>query len=162
MRAESALIGGNMENRMIGTTEASSILASENKSILILTHSHPDADTLGSAAALALGLRSLGKKVDVLTSGFPERYSFLNKDGVFLTKPDEKDIENEFIDRLIVSVDIAAPSLLGDWDNLFTGIINIAIDHHLGNSIEADLKLLDPNMAACGEIVMNCYKSSVL
>ena len=34
----------------------------ERDDFLILTHRRPDGDTLGSAAALCLGLRQMGKK----------------------------------------------------------------------------------------------------
>ena len=40
------------------------LLAHDN--FLILTHRRPDGDTLGSAVALCLGLRSIGKKASVL------------------------------------------------------------------------------------------------
>ena len=42
----------------------------------ILTHRRPDGDTLGSAAALCLGLRSLGKTAHILYNpGVTPRYA---------------------------------------------------------------------------------------
>lgn len=158
MRAETALIGSKMNNRMIGTAEVADLLASEERNILILTHTHPDADTLGSAAALALALRSLGKKAEVLVRNIPDRYSFLEELDVFLCE-DKGALQSKVIGRLVVSVDIASLTLLGDYEDLFTGKIDIAIDHHLGNSIEADLKVIDHKKAACGELIYEIIKS---
>lgn len=40
----------------------------EKDNFAILTHRRPDGDTTGSAAALCLGLRQLGKNAHVLTN----------------------------------------------------------------------------------------------
>ena len=58
---------------------------------VILTHRKPDGDTLGSAAALCLGLRSIGKTAHVLTN--PEvtpLYAPLMQ-GITKDEPDEGD-----------------------------------------------------------------------
>ena len=41
---------------------------SDHDKYVILTHIRPDGDTLGSASALCLGLRSLGKTAHVLVN----------------------------------------------------------------------------------------------
>ena len=80
-------------------------LLKEKDNIEILTHHYPDGDTLGSAYALCLALQAMGKNVRVITSGEPsKKYDFL-KNGV-------KD--QAFERKFVVSVDVAAPSLLGD------------------------------------------------
>ena len=76
----------------------------ENDRFLILTHRRPDGDTLGSAAALCRGLRSLGKTAFVLEN--PEitpKYRFLLED---MTKkePDPADT--------LVAVDVASKNML--------------------------------------------------
>ena len=46
----------------------------------ILTHRRPDGDTLGSAAALCLGLRQLGKTAHILTNReVTEKYTHLHQ-----------------------------------------------------------------------------------
>ena len=73
--------------------------------IEILTHRYPDGDTLGSAYALCSALQQLGKNARVITAGEPaKKYAFLKK-GV-----KEQDFKREYV----VSVDVAATSLLGD------------------------------------------------
>ena len=50
---------------MMTRAEAAQWLA-EHDNYVILTHRRPDGDTIGSAAALCLGLRQLGKTAHVL------------------------------------------------------------------------------------------------
>ncbi len=46
-------------------------LVKKSKSILLLTHNHPDGDAVGSAIGMGLGLRKLGKEVYVVAPGNP-------------------------------------------------------------------------------------------
>lgn len=115
----------------------------------ILTHRRPDGDTIGSAAALCLGLRQLGKTAHVLPN--PEitpKYAPLLEG---LTKP-----APETGDTLI-SVDSAVLSMLPEPYQELS--IDLRIDHH-GNtpSYTAD-ELVDPETAACGEIVYDVLMS---
>ena len=110
----------------------------------ILTHRYPDGDTLGSAYALCGALQQLGKKARVITSGEPaKKYAFLKK-GVK---------EQEFERQYVVSVDVAASSLLGENEEEYKDIIDICIDHHGTNSIEAKMKYVDASSASAAEIV---------
>ena len=130
--------------------EAAQFLCStqDSNNFLLLTHSHPDADTLGSAAALALALRQIGKNAAVLTGYVSPRYAFLNKDDVFVTS-------SPFEKHIIISIDIASPTLLGEHGETFVDNINLAIDHHIENSLKAARKLVMTERAACGEIVFD-------
>ncbi|MBE6793560.1 MAG: bifunctional oligoribonuclease/PAP phosphatase NrnA [Ruminococcaceae bacterium] len=112
--------------------------------IHILTHRYPDGDTLGSAYALCGALQQLGKNAKVITSGEPaKKYAFLKK-GV-----KEQDFKREYV----VSVDVAATSLLGDNEEEYKDIIDICIDHHGTNSIEAKMKYVDATSASAAEVV---------
>lgn len=124
-------------------------LLKEKDNIEILTHHYPDGDTLGSAYALCLMLRSLGKKARVITSGTVARkYDFL-KNGV-----EAQEFEREFV----VSVDVAAPSLLGENQAEYEDIIDLCIDHHGTNSIVAKYSYIDAKAAATGEIIYELSK----
>ena len=70
----------------------------------ILTHRRPDGDTLGSAAALCLGLQEMGKNAWVLNPT-----ESLDGLGWLLN-----DITKDFADNTdtIVAVDVAAPNML--------------------------------------------------
>ena len=121
----------------------------EKDNIEILTHRYPDGDTLGSAYALCLMLQSMGKNARVITSGTPgKKYDFL-KEGV-----KEQEFEREFV----VSVDVASPTLLGDNQQEYEGIIDLCIDHHKINTIEAENKYVDAESASASEIIFELSK----
>ncbi|MBE6737478.1 MAG: bifunctional oligoribonuclease/PAP phosphatase NrnA [Ruminococcaceae bacterium] len=122
----------------------------EKDNIEILTHHYPDGDTLGSAYALCLMLQTMGKNARVITSGTPaQKYDFL-KNGV---------IEQEFEREFVVSVDVAAPSLLGENQAEYEGIIDLCIDHHRINSIVAKEKFVDADSASASEIIFRLSKA---
>ena len=76
----------------------------EHDNFCILTHARPDGDTLGSASALCVGLRQLGKNAYLLHNDGAS--PFLDRCQLGLTKelPGEQDV--------LVTVDVASPSLL--------------------------------------------------
>ena len=116
----------------------------EMNNVEILTHRYPDGDTLGSAYALCLVLQSLGKNARVITAGEPgKKYAFLKK-GV---KEQSFEAEN------IVSVDVAAPSLLGENEEKYADKIDLFIDHHGTNSMSAPLYFVDAESASAAEVV---------
>lgn len=121
------------------------ILKAQNN-IEILTHHYPDGDTLGSAYALCLALQSMGKNARVVTSGIvAHKYDYL-KDSMQM-----QTFEREFV----VSVDVAAPSLLGDNQGEYEEIIDLCIDHHGTNSMQAKDIYVESDSSAAAEIVYN-------
>ena len=111
----------------------------------ILTHRNPDGDTIGCASALCRGLRALGKDAAIYENPqFTARYDrWLSG----LTAPDVT------ADHTIVSVDMASESLLPDNAVQFAGKIQLAMDHHGSNTGYAAATLVEPERAACGEII---------
>lgn len=121
------------------------LLAHDNYEIL--THAYPDGDTLGSGYALCLALRQLGKNARVIITNLP-------RDFVFLT---EGVSEQSFEAETIVSVDVADEKLLGENREKYQGKIDLCIDHHRTNRVEAPLKLVDPDSAANCEILYRLF-----
>ncbi len=112
---------------------------------VILTHRKPDGDTLGSAAALCLGLRNIGKKAHVLTN--PEvtpLYAPLMQ-GITKDEPDEGD--------LLIAVDVAADTMLPKAFEGMKNSIDLRIDHHGSGREYTPIEMVDSEMAACAEIV---------
>lgn len=128
----------------INAAYAAELLKSKDN-ILILTHDHPDGDTLGTAYALCRALRSLGKKAVVkCPDKIPDNYAFMWKN------LPEQDFEPAFI----VAVDIADSVLLGaEYEAIYKDIINLSIDHHGSNNLKADDVLLESDAAAAAEII---------
>lgn len=127
-------------NGIVNTAKA--LLKMDN--VEIIAHRAPDGDTLGSAYALCRGMRSLGKKANVVCAdNIPEKYAFM-----------QADMESQsFEPAHFVSVDIAAPHLMGKLAEAYENKIEICIDHHMGNSINAPMKLVEEDAAATGEII---------
>ncbi len=124
-------------------------LLKTHDNIEILTHHYPDGDTLGSAYALCLMLQSIGKRARVITSGtVAKKYDFLKK-GV-----KEQTFEREYV----VSVDVAAPGLLGENQQEYEHIIDLCIDHHGTNSITAEASYIEEKSAAASEIIYELSK----
>ncbi len=130
--------------RSLNRTEVAGFLKSQD-SFAILTHSRPDGDTLGSAAALCLGLRQLGKKAHILENPeITEKYRFLHQN---LTKPQEDP------DDTIVCVDVAAPGMLPGCHQALLPRLSLRIDHHKSREDFSQMALVDPDAAACGDII---------
>ena len=129
--------------RMITLSEAATLLT-ENDNFHILTHRYPDGDTLGSAFALCYALRSMGKKANVKINGkLPSKFTYLAEDY------EDQSFERKFV----VSVDVAAMSLLGELEEEYKDCIDLCIDHHGSNCMVADNICVDANCAAACEII---------
>ena len=111
---------------------------------IILTHVSPDGDTLGSAYALALGLKSVGKKAYVVCSDdVPARYDY------FVKKAALEPIEY----KTIVAVDVADAKLLGGLYEPCRDRVDICIDHHISNTSYAKWLYLDAEASATAECI---------
>ena len=120
-----------------------------NNDYIILTHTSPDGDTLGSAYALALGLISMGKKAYVVCSDdIPNRYDY------FVKKADLKPIDY----KTIVAVDVADPKLLGELYSTCKDRVELCIDHHISNTGYAKNLYLDDKAGATAECIYEILK----
>ena len=117
----------------------------ENDCFLILTHRRPDGDTLGSAAALCLGLRQLGKTAYVLRNPeATEKYS-----PVVAGLTTEEVAEN----ATIVCVDTASTGMLPAAFAHLADKITLRIDHHASATSFTEMELVDGGSAACSELI---------
>ena len=116
------------------------------KDIVILTHESPDGDAVGSALAMYLTLKKLGKTVDVI---IPEYADIFN----FLPSADEikKEGKQEPYD-LAISVDVTGINRLDGFANYFQdAMVKIQIDHHQVNEMFADYNFVNPASPACAQ-----------
>lgn len=128
----------------IDLNETAKLLEESNK-ILLLCHSHPDGDTLGSATALAHALKGMGKRVRIECSDrIPNDFSFMFE-GLG---------EDDFEPELIAAIDVADIKLLGrEAEGKYQGKIDLCIDHHGSNMLYADKVYLEPDSASAAEII---------
>ena len=116
----------------------------------ILSHRRPDGDTVGSTAALCLGLRQLGKTAHVLENNeVTPKFRWLHQG---LTKPEAEPGDT------LVSVDVASPGMLPEAFSHLLGSIELRIDHHGSATSFTDLELVEPDSASCAEIVWDLLK----
>ncbi len=117
----------------------------ENDRFTIITHGGPDGDTTGSAAALCLGLRQIGKIAYVLENPqMTERFAHLLEG---LTKPEAEDGD------ILVAVDVAGTRMIPEEICHLADKIHMRIDHHGSGTPFADRELVDSTAAACSEII---------
>ena len=110
-----------------------------------MSHKRPDGDTIGSAAALCLGLQQMEKNAHVLRNmEITEKYMHLHAD-LNQDYPEPGDT--------LICVDTAAPSLLPEAYNHLSKRVQLRIDHHNSDTPFAPLKLVDASAGACGEII---------
>lgn len=123
-------------------------------SVLILTHARPDGDTLGSGFALRELLRGLGKDAHVINADpMPRKLKFI----FGVDSLAKETLPENFTPDLIVSVDVSASKLLGDYDEEFAPICDLAIDHHvLGTPFAKETYVGDTG--ACGEIIADIFE----
>ena len=98
-----------------------------NDNYLILTHRRPDGDTLGSAAALCLALRKLGKTA--FLAGNPEVTP------KYLDSVQPYYADSTYLPETIVSVDISAIQQFEKTQAKYQDDVTFVIDHHNRNNI---------------------------
>ena len=117
----------------------------ERDGFLILTHKRPDGDTLGCAIALCKALRAQGKTAWLLP----------NEDATTLFTPylDGVLAPADFRPEHIVAVDIASQGLFPASAQKWKDKVELSIDHHPSNEHFAQYNCVEPDKAACGEII---------
>ncbi|NLL91012.1 MAG: bifunctional oligoribonuclease/PAP phosphatase NrnA [Ruminococcaceae bacterium] len=142
-----------MDKKSIDANKAAQLIK-ENDNILIIVHDDPDGDTLGSGYALWWVLQNAGKRIRVISpSEISYRYKFLEN----FYKENVKD--DDFEPDYIISVDIASASLFGKLRHL-ADKVDLAIDHHVGNSLYAKHTYLNTEHSSCAEAVYDVIKEN--
>ena len=130
--------------KILTRNECAQFLLSHDR-FCILSHRRPDGDTIGSSAALCLGLRQLGKTAHVLYNAeVSSRFAWLHEG---LTKESVEEGDT------IVSVDVASPGMLPKAFQDLLGKIDLRIDHHSSATSFTDCELVDGDNASCAELV---------
>ena len=117
----------------------------EHDNYCLLTHARPDGDTIGSATALCVGLRQLGKTAHVLNNN--QASPFLNRCLLGLT------VDAPATTDTLISVDVASPHLFPEEHQQYLDRIALRIDHHATSISFTPNEFVDASSAACGEII---------
>ncbi len=144
-------VARNEEKKKHLDIEGTAELLKTRDNILILTHKSPDGDTVGSAAALALILRSIGKEAYVFPN--PEFTKKLLKYVKAYLAPEG------FTPSCVVAVDCADKKLFSKESDEYAENVDLAIDHHITHREYARRICVVPEAAACGEIIFDIAKA---
>ncbi|MDI6604865.1 MAG: bifunctional oligoribonuclease/PAP phosphatase NrnA [Thermoanaerobacteraceae bacterium] len=127
------------------------ILSSSN--IILVTHISPDGDAIGCTTAMYKALKLLKKDVKIfIDDDIPDVYKFLpNSDKI--ERPYDKNAD------IIIVIDCADKDRIGNAQEfLKKDIISVNIDHHISNTLYADINYVDTNAASSAEIVYQIIK----
>ena len=121
----------------------------------LTTHENPDGDALGSLLAMKLALDQLGKdSVMVLHSDapLPGEYGFMPLAELLRRWPDDVS------ERVLVALDCANESRIGDDEILGRVPLTLDIDHHHDNTRFGDVNLIVPDASSTGEVLRDLFR----
>jgi phosphoesterase RecJ-like protein len=128
------------------------------RGFLLTTHVNPDADGLGSLAALAHVLEGRGRSVCVaLPSPPPEFCRFLLEGlrGPVRERPEQlRDEDLAGVDRVVI-LDVSSRDRVGGVAQVVEsrGWPVLVLDHHQSNSMDDPLVVVHPGLSSTGELV---------
>ncbi|MBR5868167.1 MAG: DHH family phosphoesterase [Clostridia bacterium] len=117
----------------------------EHDNFLLLTHARPDGDTIGSAYALCLGLRAIGKQAGLLYNPAVGK--------LFAPYMEAALADFDLSRATVVTVDIADSTLFFPEAEPYKDKVALVIDHHKSNRVNCSLKAIDEGAAAACELV---------
>ena len=139
---------------------ASYIGCSEN--VFISTHVNPDGDAIGSEMALAGFFLRMGKSFRVMNhSVTPEAFKFLDPQGIIESFPKYAPKNNgPKKTDLVIFLDLGKYDRIGNCEYFLTtnDAPKIIIDHHPPESVEVDLKVVNPRADSTGSLLYDFMK----
>ena len=120
---------------------------------VVASHQRPDGDAIGSAMAMALALRAMGKEATVVTDAIPPVFlqPFPGVDGIQITP----EISGAFDAALIMECSDLSRTGVKGLDR--SPVMNI--DHHPGNKIYGAINWIDESAAACSEMAFTLIEA---
>lgn len=128
-------------------------------SFLIVAHTNPDGDAVGSILGLRYLLESMGKKsvTCALSDPVPRRYRTL-PGALDIVGPDVETIPTF---ELAIIVDVAQRERIGEMAQWISeGTRVMVLDHHLDEYPQGDAGLVDTTYAAAGELIFDLYETA--
>jgi phosphoesterase RecJ-like protein len=119
------------------------------RSVVLATHVNPDGDTLGSALAIALTLREMGKDAVVLShDGVPEILRWMPGTDTVQTDTPRRDFD------LAIVCDTSAMDRIGRAQAVIQSAPEtLCIDHHVAEGTIGSIRIVNAKAAATAELV---------
>lgn len=120
---------------------------------VVASHQRPDGDAIGSAMAMALALRAIGKEATVVTDGIPPVFlqPFPDVQSIRITP----EVTDSFDAALIMECSELSRTGVKGLDR--SPVMNI--DHHPGNTGYGAVNWVDESAAACGEMAFTLIEA---
>src|SRR6266571_4227367 len=121
----------------------------------LTTHENPDGDALGSLLSAKLAFDQLGKdSVMVLYSDapLPGEYGFMPLAEL------RRRWSDDVSERVLVALDCANESRIGDDEILGRVPLTLDIDHHHDNTRFGDVNLIVPDASSTGEVLRDLFR----
>lgn len=126
----------------------------ESNKIVVTAHINPDGDAIGAGLALTLALKKMGKEARfVLQDKNPSNMNYLNSIELVEVYDETKTYDND----LTISVDCATFDRIGTAGELFKDRGTINIDHHISNTLFADINYVE-DISSTSEIIFSLIK----
>jgi phosphoesterase RecJ-like protein len=122
---------------------------------LTTTHENPDGDALGSLLGMTLGLRALGKDVQMVLGPqerVPAEYDFMPLDDLLREIPDDAG------ERVLLCLDCASEHRLTAAGLREASALVVDVDHHHDNTRFGDVNLIVPDASSTSEIVRDILR----
>ncbi len=125
----------------------------QGQRFVVASHQRPDGDAIGSAMAMALALRAIGKDATVVTDGIPPVFlqPFPDVASIRITP----EVTETFDAALIMECSELARTGVKGLDR--SPVMNI--DHHPGNTGFGAINWVDESAAACGEMAFTLIEA---
>lgn len=127
----------------------------QNDHFLIVSHVHPDGDTISSSVAMAHILKSLGKSFQLVNEdSVPDKFLFLPWAKSIQTIPN---INRKF--SYVITLDVADKNRAGEINHLLDEQVSLLnIDHHPTNDLFGNVNVVLPTAAATAEVMYDLIK----
>lgn len=132
-------------------------LLDKTDSFLLTSHQDPDGDSIGSLVGLNNFLKGLEKKTVVYSQGrLPDKYKFLDPDGIIRFSPQQPDFKPQAA-FILECPNIDRIGFVRDYITDDMTIVNI--DHHPRNNLYGHINYIDESACAVAEILYEFIKS---
>ncbi len=131
----------------------------EHDDILIVIHSHPDGDAVGSGIALLNILAALGKKAYLAcTDSLPSHLDFMSQYAIGKTFFGDCEKLSAYNIAHCYTTDIASPSLVGEQLASYMDNITLSLDHHEINTLLCSELFIESRSSSAGESLYAAIK----
>lgn len=125
------------------------ILLGKNRFTVIASHINPDGDAIGSSMALALGLKKIGVNVAVVLEPYHPRFNIIPGKELLYTGS-----LCDLCPDIFVALDCGDAERLGDAQEVLKRAKHVmVIDHHLNNTITADVRYINESASSTSQLV---------